>query len=66
MVIGVGGSPIRTKQGRVVAVANKEGRAATMVAEEVWAAVTSEVSEVGWETNGGSGAIGKINILFSN
>jgi hypothetical protein len=59
MVIGVGGSPIRTKQGRVVAVANKkgraEGRAATMVAEEVRAAVTSEVSEVG-----------KINILFSN
>jgi hypothetical protein len=54
----------------VVAVANKkgraEGRAATMVAEEVRAAVTSEVSEVGWETNRGSGAIGKINILFSN
>jgi hypothetical protein len=37
-----------------------------MVAEEVRAAMTSEVSEVGWETNGGSGAIGKINILFSN
>jgi hypothetical protein len=52
MVIGVGGGPIRTKQGWVVAVANKEGRATTMVAEEVQAAVTSKVSEVGWETDG--------------
>lgn len=50
MVIGVGDSPIWTKQGRAVAVADKEGWATTMVAEEGRATTTtSEVLEVRWE-----------------
>lgn len=53
MVIGIRGSPIRTKQGRAVAVSEKDGRAMTMVAEGRAAAATSEVSEFRWEARRG-------------